>query len=186
MLAPRTRKPQPTTRPPRVHSSIDDFDGRIERIADSSLGSDVLGAGWMGFDLPTQSQHLYVDRAVVHLIVVYPAGLDDLVPGQHALWCRKHGREHVEFAVRQRNPLPIAPRQAPGPEIELEVAKPERPYLVLARLCRHCRLRSTENRPDAGQQLTRTERLCKIVVGAKLEPHHPVSLIAYARQHDDR
>ena len=40
--------------------------------------------------------------------------------------------------------------------------------------------------PDAGDQLADAERLRHVVVGAELEPEHPVELVAARREHDDR
>ncbi len=38
---------------------------------------------------------------------------------------------------------------------------------------------------DAGQQLTRAHRLGQVVVGAELEPDHPVDLFAHGAHDDD-
>ena len=45
---------------------------------------------------------------------------------------------------------------------------------------------SPEQRPDAGRQLLRRERLGEVVVGARLEPGDDVVGVVAGRDHDDR
>ena len=58
----------------------------------------------------------------------------------------------------------------------------------MARRWRHRfgRSRAPQDRADARNQLAQFERLGKVVVGAELEPDHPVDGVALAGQHDDR
>ena len=51
---------------------------------------------------------------------------------------------------------------------------------------RPCRLHPPQHAPDPGQKLARVERLRDVVVGAELEPDHPVDDLAGRGQHDDR
>jgi hypothetical protein len=43
-----------------------------------------------------------------------------------------------------------------------------------------------QERPDAAPELANREGLRDVVVGAQLEPHHLVQLVAACREHDDR
>ncbi len=91
---------------PRFHrraggSSVNDIDSGLEGVADAALGDDEAGLRRIGFDLAAQPQNLHVYRAIVDLIVVYPAGLQQLVAGQNAVRGPEQCGEQVEFAVRE-------------------------------------------------------------------------------------
>ena len=66
------------------------------------------------------------------------------------------------------------------PAIEAIGAHPLGPALA------HLRVAAAEHGADARKQFARAERLGEVIVGAELEAHHPVGLVAPSGEHDDR
>src|ERR1700722_18046059 len=64
---------------------IDDLHGRAEQVSRPALGDDELRLRGVALDLPAQAQNLDVDRAVVHLVVVDPARLEQLIAREDPL-----------------------------------------------------------------------------------------------------
>src|ERR687898_377959 len=80
-------------------SLTDDVDRRSEDVPDAALGADELGRFLARLDLLAQAADLYVDRAVVHLVVMQARKAEQLVAREHALRRGEERREQVELAV---------------------------------------------------------------------------------------
>src|SRR5882724_7032832 len=76
---------------PRVFGvgSIKNFDRCAERISHTAFGDDELRLGRISLDLAAQSQHLYINGAVVDLVVVHAAGFEQLIASEDSLRSRQ-------------------------------------------------------------------------------------------------
>src|SRR5438128_11881609 len=81
--------------------SIQRLDRRHEDVAGPALGDDELRARRIDLDLAAQAHDLHVDRAVVHLRVVQPREVQELVARQHALRGAAERGEQAELAVAE-------------------------------------------------------------------------------------
>src|ERR1700692_2064300 len=137
---------------PLPRGSIENFDRRAERIAHAALGHDELGLRGIGLDLAAQAQYLNVDRAIMDLVVIHPAGLEQWIAREDALWRRQQSREQIEFTVRKHNSL-SASRQPPRSQVELEIDEAVGAQLSLPRFRQRWPLGSPQDGADAGKQL---------------------------------
>jgi len=107
-----------------------------------------------------------------------PDAVEQELPRENAVGIPEQDRQQVELARRQRHLVACdrdLPRVAPQHNVarrELGLVEP--------------RLRAPEHRPDARDQLARREGFREVVVGAELEPAHPVRLLVARREHEDR
>src|ERR1700676_4684056 len=97
----------------------------------------------------------------------------------------EENNEKAELAVAEPHRVPIASSQASRVEVQLPAietvgADAFRPALV------HLGPAPAQHRTDACEELARAERLGQVIVGAQLQPHHPISLFAATGEHDDR
>src|SRR5258707_11467138 len=88
----------------------------------------------MGFNLAAQAGHLNVDRAVIDLVVVHPARLEELVAREDPPRGAEQRGEQVELAVRQVDGSPAGLLETPRSQVELELGEPVGTHLSLARM----------------------------------------------------
>ena len=92
--------------------------------------------------------------------------------------------EQTELAVGQSDLTPVGPRKPARVQVELPAVESIRAHSVGSTLL-HFRPPS-QHGADACEQLARAEGLRHVVVGAQLQTHHAIRLLAPAGQHDDR
>ena len=95
-----------------------------EDVARAALGHDELGLRGIPLDLAPQPQNLNVDRAVIDLVVVHAARLEELISGENSFRRGEQRREQIEFAIRQSDMSPLFAPEAPRAQVELELGEP--------------------------------------------------------------
>ena len=83
--------------------------------------------------LRRKPEHLNVDRAVIDLVVVHTARLEQLISSENSLRRGEQRRQQIELAVRQNDVRAGAALETPGAQVELELGEPVGANLPLAR-----------------------------------------------------
>src|SRR5512134_1785140 len=159
--------------------------GNAEHVTDAALGADIAGVALLGLDLAAEPHDLDVDRAVVHLVVVEPREIEQLVAAEDAVRSAEQHDEQAELAPAEDDRAAVRRGEPPRVEIELPTVKAIGAYPVGPALA-HLATTPAEHGANARKQLSRAERLGEIVVGAELETHHAVGFVAPAGEHNDR
>src|SRR5918996_2288002 len=150
-----------------------------ELVAQASNRHEVSRIAGVGLTLGSQSLDVYVERAGVPEVVGAPDPVDESLPSQYASGVLHEQLEELELLAGHVYRLPFHRHLEPlGVEPDATGLKHTVGGVVPAS-------RSSEDRPDAGQELACTKWLGNVVVGSELEPHHLVDLGIACRQHDD-
>src|SRR5262245_60500819 len=157
----------------------------VENVTRAALGVDVTGTARIGFELLAQAHDLHVDGTVVHAIGVEPGEIQQLVAAKGAARGTEQDNEQVEVALAQRDRAPTGRDEPARMEIELPAVEAIGADSAGAALP-HFDTIPAKHASDAREQLARGERLRKVVIGAELQAHHPVGLVASRGEHDDR
>ena len=102
---------------------------------------------------------------------------DDLIPRQHLVRMAHEGGQERSLPLAQRHRLSIHGHAA-GSLVDFDMAAGQ--HLL------NSALDATQHRVGARNQLARIEGLDDVVVGATLQPDHPLSVRLSGCQHDDR
>ncbi len=128
--------------------------------------------------LLAQVADVHVHHALAHHHVAAPGLGQQRVAGHHPPGPPHQRHQDVELDARQLH-VAAGLRDAPRGHVDGEAGHGD---LLIDRV----RPRAAQHGPQARQQLPGAEGLGEVVVGAQLEAHHPVGLVAAGRQHDDR
>ncbi len=133
-------------------------------VAGASHGLDRFGAE-RAVHLLAQVADVDIDDVRAVLVLVVPRVLEQLEAGEHLPGRRMNDLEQRELLGRQRD-LGVAAPYLPSRRVEAEVTHLEqRGPLDRA---------AAGQRSQAGKELGERERLQQVVVGAAVEPSHPV------------
>ena len=77
-------------------------------------------------------------------------------------------------------------QEVPGDRYEYELSALLRAHAQFERRGLRCFLETAQHRADAGLEFAWAEGLGQVVVGAQLQPQHPVGFAAMGGEHDDR
>ena len=110
--------------------------------------------------------------------VVAPHALVDERARQHLAGVAHEQLEQVGLGRRQLETAPSTAR-VHRPEVEREVAEAEHRARLLG-------LRASQKRPQASEELVEVVRLRQVVVGARVEPLHPVADGVAGGEEEDR
>ena len=162
------------------------FDRQVEDIAEAALGADDAGRVRSALQLAPQPQDLHID-APVEDILMHAGGLQQVFAAERPLGRFEKGQQHGVFALGQDDGRALGIAQAARGSIEHPAAEAATAPLRIDRYLHGWRraLPAPKHGPDARQQLAKTEGLGQVVVGAKLEPDHPVDLVISMTGGDD-
>jgi hypothetical protein len=148
-------------------------------VADAPDGLEQLRARGVGLELLAQAPDVDRDGSGVERRGVAPHAVHQLVAREDAVRVRRQEPEQVEFLRRQVDALAVPACLVPrGVDDQRSDGDP------LAR--RRGRTRASQNRFDAGRQVSWGERLRDVVVGAQLQADNPVGLVDAGCQKDHR
>jgi len=122
-----------------------------------------------------------VDRPSLAGVVVAPDPLQELVAGEYEAVVVEELPEEVELLRGKLDVLPVRSHLATA-RVDEQLAVADLRRLGLPPL----RSRAAQDRLDAGDELTRVERLRQVVVGADLEADDLVDVLVSGGQHQDR
>jgi hypothetical protein len=137
----------------------------------------VAGLGRVRLDLAAQLDDVRVHNAVGDEDVVSPYGVDDLGAGDHAAEVVEEELQHLQLDGGEIGACAAAPKLGAG-EIGLAVAETAHRLGIGGG--------AAEQGADAGAELTGTERLGHVIVGAEIEAHDFFGLLSFRGQHEDR
>ncbi|HSK96303.1 MAG TPA: hypothetical protein VK891_06780 [Euzebyales bacterium] len=123
-------------------------------------------------ELAAQRADVHIDGAAVGVPARLPHLFGETAAADHDTGLLDEHGEQVELLGRQLDLAAVEP-YAPGAGIQLERTGSPRPVIAA-------------RRHPAGHQLAEPERLDDVVIGAQLEPQHPVGLVTTRGDDDDR
>src|SRR5919106_446279 len=151
-----------------------------EPVADAVDGQEVSGPAGHRLDLLPDVLHVCVDGPLVRLEGDAVHRVEELRAREDSPGLSGHGGHELELRRREVD-RPAADRDPHPGHVDLDIANPND--------LRHSlrgRLGPPEHRPDPGHELLRAERLDHVIVGAELEAHEPVRLVAAGGEDHDR
>src|SRR5215471_9022245 len=92
---------------------------RYKNISCAALGPDELRVIRVRLEFLPQPPYLYVDRPVIHFIVVQPRQVEQLIARQYALRGGQEGCEQIELTVGEWDCLASRRLQAAQAHVEL-------------------------------------------------------------------
>ena len=128
-------------------------------------------------ELLAQVGDVHVDRALAHHRVAAARLAEERVARHHAPGPPRERHEEVELHPRELDALPRHARLA-AREVDDDGARAELGGGAAG-------LRAAEDGAEAREELPGGDGLREVVVGAELEAHHPVGLVAAGREHED-
>src|SRR5918994_3491845 len=143
----------------------------------------MTGIRRIRLDLLAQAPNVNRDRRWVPREGRVPELIEQVIAVEHGPRAGCHEVKEVEFPRRQLDRPAVDPRLA-GPGVDLELAEAQ--HVLAGAACRRGLPGSPENRSHPGHDLTRGEGLGDVVVGAQLEAHDAVGLLASGGEHDHR
>ena len=152
-----------------------------EPVTHAVDGEQMARPGRVNLELLPQGEHVRVDRAIRHVDIFSPHTFEERVSVERRAPLHRQTAKQREFFGGQVNKLAATMRDVPR-EVDRHVTKRQR----VRRLAILHRVGSPHQRAHARKQFRDAERLGQVVVGAEIEPHHFVDLIAASRQHQDR
>src|ERR1700730_9732400 len=175
-----TAKSTPTSRAKNVSAS---FQKRLcrtsfEQVPGAANGFQVHRILGIAFDLFAQAADVHVHAARSDETIRAPDGVQKLVARENTVRSRCKVIEQPEFERAERNGLSRM-TDAIRRRIDSQLTN----LNGAGRIGR--RLRAAEQRLDTRQQFARAEWLSHVVVGAHLEAHNAVALLAARRKHQD-
>src|SRR5258708_18808498 len=162
------------------------LDWNSKHISDATLGLDHSRRARVAFELAPEAKDLHVDTAVED-IFMDASRLQQMLAAERTLRRLEKGEQHRILALGQCDRGSGRVGQLAGLAVELPAGKAKAAALGIAR--RRCAsdVEPPQYRADAGEQLTQVEWLGPIIVGAELEPNHPIDFVkAVAGDDDDR
>src|SRR6188472_1517159 len=154
-----------------------------ELVAGAPNGQHELRHGGIVLDLLAQVAHVDVDGLLVLVeCLVVAEQLEQLAAREDPPGLAREVTQDLELGRGEPDP-PRAPLNAPALEVDHEVSVADDPA---AGRVREIAVRPPEERPDAAQELAKGERLGHVVVGAELEAHDLVELVAARREEQHR
>lgn len=131
-------------------------------------------------ELAAHLRDVNVDRAGLAVEVVAPDALQQLFPRHHNAFVLGQSPEQVELLGAKRDRLAVDGGLAPLP-VDSERSRTHdavrRSALALG---------APQDRPNAGGEFARVERLAHIVVRTQLQPDDAVDIVRAGREHENR
>src|SRR2546423_7929173 len=144
-----------------------------ERVADAAHGLDQTGLV-AGLGLAPQVSDVDVERVRREAEVVTPHALEDDRPREDLARIHHEELEQRELGARELDRIAVAPHLT-RPRVELQVGEAKNLVGAVGG--------PAQQRADPGDELLQGERLRHVVVGARIEPGHPVLDLVAGRQH---
>src|SRR6266542_1842700 len=154
--------------------------GRKEGVADPPDRYEPIRVARIELDLPAQVRDVDVAGPLVADVGALPQVLHDLPPAEDPLRLFREEHEQPELGARQVDEL-AGDRDPVSGEVD-----PDVPDLADPAGGRSVELAPAQDCPRPADELGHRERLRDVVVGAQLEPEHPVDLGVARAQEDDR
>src|SRR3984893_6493576 len=167
--------------PPYVHLDLLSSLGGHEHVAHASHRADRLVRRRILLDFAPDARDAQVHRAVEHLHLAMADRLQQPVARQRPIGILGEYLQQVELGRRQHLFAAVDIDQRVLLEVEHAAAHAH----PRARGRHHRAGGPAQHALDAGQQLARVEGLRQVIVGAGLQPNHPVDRVARRRHHDD-
>ena len=147
-------------------------------VADAAHGLDQAGLT-LGLGLAPQVADVHGEVLRVGAEVVVPDAVVDRRVVEHDTLVAHEQLEQVELGLREIELTGAAPGP-PGRRVDAQIGQLHDLVPGLRRL------RAAQQRPQPCQQLVQLERLREVVVGARIEPGHPVTGLRPRGEHQDR
>jgi hypothetical protein len=100
-----------------------------------------------------------------------------VLAAKRTLWRFEKGEQHCIFALGQCDHGARGVGELAGLAVELPAGKPKAAALGIARRRCAADIEPSQYRADAREQLTQVEWFGQIIVGAELQPNHPIDVV---------